>query len=127
MLINFVIFLALLLKISEARSNWRRDIFDNGVEDPNGVISHLRRSGGNLYGEPSSQTGHKVSQWHAGMDVNPEELGDYVEGDILFPGDPGHPMARNGLKDSSARWPGGVIPYVISPAFGRVYILPCFG
>lgn len=119
---NIVLFFALLLSYGDARSNWRRDIFDNGVDDPNGVISHLRSSGGNLYGEPSSQTGHKVSQWHEGMDVNPEELGEYAEGDILFPGDPGHPMARNGLKDSSTRWPGGVIPYVISPAFGKVDI-----
>ncbi|KAL6428195.1 hypothetical protein ACFW04_008498 [Cataglyphis niger] len=47
------------------------------------------------------------------MDVNPEELGEYVEGDILFPPITG----RNGLTAVSARWPNGIIPFVISPYF----------
>ncbi|XP_035719568.1 zinc metalloproteinase nas-13-like isoform X3 [Vespa mandarinia] len=50
------------------------------------------------------------------MSVNPEELGNYAEGDILFP----LGMGRNGLKAENARWPNGIIPYMISPYFGKI-------
>ncbi|KAL0119849.1 hypothetical protein PUN28_007937 [Cardiocondyla obscurior] len=92
----------------------RRDVFDNSVDSPDGLIAHLRNFGNLLYRSPSNETGLKVAQWHKGMDVNPEELGEYAEGDILFPPSNG---ARNGLTAVSARWPNGVIPFVISPYF----------
>ena len=41
--------------------------------------------------------------------MNPEELGDYFEGDIvLAPG-----QEKNGMIDERYRWPNGVIPYEI--------------
>ncbi|XP_032691513.1 zinc metalloproteinase nas-4-like isoform X1 [Odontomachus brunneus] len=91
----------------------RRDVFDNAVDDPDGLIAHLQHLGESLYGLPDNETGFKVAQWHENMDVNPEELGNYAEGDILFP----PVFGRNGLKADSARWPNGVIPYMISPYF----------
>jgi hypothetical protein len=45
--------------------------------------------------------------------MNPEELGSYVEGDLLFPAREG----RNGLSDMNSRWPKGVIPYQIKGSF----------
>ncbi|KYN01688.1 PREDICTED: zinc metalloproteinase nas-4-like [Cyphomyrmex costatus] len=90
-----------------------RDIFDNAVNSPGGLIAHLRNFGSSLYRFPSNETGLKVAQWREDMDVNPEELGEYVEGDILFPPNVG----RNGLAAVSARWPNGVIPFIISPYF----------
>jgi len=49
------------------------------------------------------------------MDVNPEELGEYAEGDILFPPS----IGRNALAAVSARWPNGIIPFVITPYFSE--------
>ncbi|KAM0734297.1 Zinc metalloproteinase nas-8 [Formica fusca] len=91
----------------------RRDVFDNVVDGPDGLIAHLRKFGRSLYGFPNNETGRRVAQWHKDMDVNPEELGEYVEGDILFPPITG----RNGLAAVSARWPNSIIPFVISPYF----------
>nr|CAD7571777.1 unnamed protein product [Timema californicum] len=47
------------------------------------------------------------------MGVNPEELGEYLEGDILFP----ESLSRNGLRAERSRWPGGVVYYTLSPYF----------
>lgn len=93
----------------------RRDVFDNVVDGPDGLIAHLRNFGNSLYGFPSNETGSRVAQWHKDMDVNPEELGEYAEGDILFPPITG----RSGLAAVSARWPNGIIPFVISPYFSE--------
>ncbi|XP_008216665.1 zinc metalloproteinase nas-13-like isoform X2 [Nasonia vitripennis] len=92
-----------------------RDVFDNSVDSANGLIAHLSHLEGQLYGLPDNQTGEKVAQWHEGMGVNPEELGEYAEGDILYPAS----MGRNGVKAETARWPGGVVPYMISPFFNE--------
>lgn len=94
----------------------RRDVFDNAVDSPGGLVSHLQQLGEALYGLPNNETGSKVANWHEGMSVNPEELGNYAEGDILFP----LGMNRNGLKADAARWPNGIIPYMISPYFGKI-------
>ncbi|CAG2065086.1 unnamed protein product [Timema podura] len=55
----------------------------------------------------------KVAQWNPDMGVNPEELGEYLEGDILFP----ESISRNGLRAERSRWPGGVVYYTLSPYF----------
>ena len=92
-----------------------RDVMDNAVDSANGLIAHLSHLEGQLFGLPDNETGAKVAQWHEGMGVNPEELGEYAEGDILYPAS----MGRNGVKAESARWPGGVVPYMISPFFSK--------
>lgn len=108
----------LVLTASWTTSAWpfqRRDVLDNAVDSPGGLIAHLQHLGESLYRLPDNETGLKVAQWHEGMDVNPEELGNYAEGDILFP-----PIfGRNGLKAETARWPAGVVPFVISPYFSE--------
>lgn len=113
------IFAWTLLVLITLTSAWptlrRRDVFDNAVDSPDGLIAHLQHLGESLYRLPDNDTGFKVAQWHEGMDVNPEELGNYVEGDILFPSI----FGRNGLKSDAARWPNGVIPFMISPYFSE--------
>ncbi|XP_015592931.1 zinc metalloproteinase nas-13 isoform X2 [Cephus cinctus] len=91
----------------------RRDVFDNAIDSPDGPMAHLTHLEEVLYGLPNNDTGIKVAEWSEETGVNPEELGEYAEGDILFPAG----MGRNGLKAETARWPGGVIPYMISPYF----------
>ncbi|XP_046819695.1 zinc metalloproteinase nas-4-like [Vespa crabro] len=110
-----IIALAMIL-LTSSSFGWpyrRRDVFDNAVDSPGGLVSHLQQFGEALYGLPNNETGSKVANWHEGMSVNPEELGNYAEGDILFPLE----MGRNGLKAENARWPNGIIPYMISPYF----------
>lgn len=67
---------------------------------------------------PDNKTGDKVAQWHENMGVNPEELGEYAEGDILYPA-----MGRNGIRVETARWPDGVVPFVISPFFSKCTLI----
>lgn len=113
---SFILSFSFLLLVSA--SAWpfrRRDVFDNAVDSPHGVIAHLQHFGELLYRNPDNETGTIVANWHEGWDRNPEELGNYAEGDILFPPQ----LGKNGLKAEAARWPGGVVPYMISPYFGK--------
>ncbi|XP_053667785.1 hatching enzyme 1.2 [Anopheles marshallii] len=74
-------------------------------------LSHL---GPELYGEPDEEVGKLVANYDPATDSrNVEELGSYVEGDILID----RPDGRNGLSNTAARWPKGVVPFVISGNF----------
>lgn len=64
------------------------------------------------FGKPSNKTGDILSKWNESFEVNPEEIGEYLEGDILFPTN-----VRNGLIATSARWKNGEIPYEIAGLF----------
>jgi len=86
---------------------------DNGSDSD--LYSGLVHLGAAIFGTPDVKSGEAVSAWKDGSPFNPEEMGEYAEGDIL------HPIgnSRNGLKATSSRWPKGVIPYEISPYFGN--------
>lgn len=75
-------------------------------------LSHLNTA---AFALPSEKTGVFVKDWDENSESNPEELGEYAEGDILFPNLAG----RNGLKAESTRWPNAIIPYEINGAFGK--------
>lgn len=64
---------------------------------------------------PDNESGAKVAQWNANMNVNPEELGNYLEGDIMVT----ESTSRNGAKDPKLRWPNRIIPYVIQGNFSK--------
>lgn len=73
-------------------------------------------------GSPSEQSGLLLSKWTPDDGTNPEEIGEYEQGDILFTG-VGENFLRNGLFAISSRWPGGIIPFVIDGDFGKfIYI-----
>lgn len=72
-------------------------------------VSYL---GSEIYGKPSENTGKNVEEWTEEMEVNPEELGEYLEGDILLPSD-----GKNGLLGETSKWKDGVVPYEISWLF----------
>lgn len=79
---------------------------DNEVDGENKIdLSHL---GPEAFGSPNNESGDALSQWTEDSLMNPEEMGEYAEGDILIPN-----AARNGLRDEAGRWPEGIIPYVI--------------
>lgn len=75
----------------------------------------LTQYGRSIFGEPDNSTGEILAKYNPETDGrNPEELGSYLEGDILMP----LGQARNGLSATSARWPNGIIPFEIRGNFG---------
>lgn len=96
-------------------SSWslRRDVYDNGLDGSIGNLAYMKSN--QIFGNPSNETGARVAEWNPLSSVNPEELGEYAEGDILFPSN----FGRNGLKNGIARWPEGIIPYMMSPYFSK--------
>lgn len=87
-------------------SSWKEYIEDS--IDLSSLVS-------DLYGNPDQElTGALVANYGSNMDedeVNPEELGTYLEGDMLVPRS-AHLM-RSGLPTLSHRWPQGIVPYEI--------------
>lgn len=59
-----------------------------------------------------------VENWDENSIENPEELGEYIEGDMLFPND----IARNGLKAEWTRWPNAEIPFEIKGIFSKIFL-----
>lgn len=78
------------------------------VDETDNEVINLARFGDAIFGEPDESVGRMVSDWTPDNDQNPEELGTYLEGDILITPN----EARNGLVRESSRWKGGIIPYV---------------
>lgn len=75
-------------------------------------LSHF---GSRLFGEPSKDVGLEVENWKDNQKSgNPEELGSYLEGDILFP----RGQSRNGLIAETYRWPDAIIPFEIVGDYG---------
>lgn len=75
----------------------------------------LAQYGSRLFGEPSKDVGVEVGKWTSNhKSGNPEELGSYFEGDIIFP----RGKSRNGLIAESSRWPDAQIPFEIVGDFG---------
>lgn len=60
-----------------------------------------------------------MANWSELSLVNPEEVGDYAQGDILMPPQQG----RNGVREEVLRWPQGHIPYRIDGYFSTYYKL----
>ncbi|XP_017873992.1 PREDICTED: zinc metalloproteinase nas-4 [Drosophila arizonae] len=93
---------------------------ENGIEEapaPSKDTIDLSSYGSALFGEPDQdRTGALVGNFSAETDtVNPEELGSYLEGDILIP--QAAVSMKNGLTTQSSRWPNGVVPYEIRGSF----------
>ncbi|CAH1382705.1 hypothetical protein MTP99_006687 [Tenebrio molitor] len=83
---------------------------DNEIDSGKSIdLSYL---GPSIFGTPSENVGKKLENWNESSPQNPEELGEYLEGDILFP-----EKGRNGLISKATRWKEGVVPYEISPFY----------
>lgn len=83
---------------------------ENSIDDPD--VIDLSQYGTKMYGLPSEKTGDLIDHINA-TELNPEELGSYLEGDILIP----HGAPRNGIVGEHYRWPNGIVPYFISNSF----------
>lgn len=90
---------------------------DSSMEKGMDEFIDLSLLGPTIFGVPDNATGLLVAEYDPNTyEVNPEELGSYLEGDMLMP--PG--FSRNGLQAISSRWPGAIVPYDIFGTFGQL-------
>ncbi|KAB0797045.1 hypothetical protein PPYR_11106 [Photinus pyralis] len=87
-----------------------RELTEDDYERGGVNFAHL---GKRIFGNPNEESGRNVDAWKPGYRENPEFLGTYAEGDILFP----PLLLRMAVKSESRRWVHGVIPYVFGPEF----------
>lgn len=94
------------------------NLVTSASEDGNASTDTIDLSGFGdaLYGQPSEATGKLVEELDKSSEINPEEVGEYLEGDILVPRDP---KMRNGIVGQSSRWPNGIIPFEIKGRFSE--------
>lgn len=79
---------------------------ENSLEENTAIdLSYL---GEKVFVNPDPETGKRVEAWNETSVENPEELGEYAEGDIVFP-----KKSKNGMVATTFRWPNGVVPYEI--------------
>lgn len=95
-------------------------VSSNSLEAPPAIskdVIDLSFYGMALFGEPDDKnTARLVANYTAdSYAVNPEELGTYLEGDILVPMQ--KITVKNGLTTQSSRWPNGIVPYEIRGNF----------
>lgn len=89
---------------------------DNSLDGDDIPTIDLSQYGSSIYGVPSNRTGELVASYDPHTsEMNPEEMGEYLEGDMLIRPD----FGRNGLIASSSHWPNGVVPFEISGYFGK--------
>ncbi|XP_017475747.1 PREDICTED: high choriolytic enzyme 1 [Rhagoletis zephyria] len=81
-------------------------------------IIDLSFYGSALFGTPDNEvTAELVANYTPeASTVNPEELGSYLEGDILVPST--NVLTKNGITTQSSRWPNAVVPFEIRGRFG---------
>lgn len=91
---------------------------DANDDDDDGEID-LSYFGSSLFGVPSSETGDELTAAKWMNLTNPEEVGKYLEGDILVPKSSN---LRNGMVNEFYRWPMGVIPFEIHGSFSEYFI-----
>lgn len=88
------------------------------TEDEDVEMIDLSHYGSSIFREPNNETGLLVASYDPNTDTrNPEEIGDYLEGDILIPPS----QARNGLIAITSHWPSAIVPFEISGYFGMYF------
>lgn len=76
--------------------------------------------GENLFASPDMKVGNMLNEKSVNeMQENPEEVGSYVQGDLLVPRSAG----KNGMKQEYYRWQDGVVPYEIAGRFSEYLII----
>lgn len=100
-------------EIIEVNSNTLAESRDQHSKD----VIDLSFYGSALFGVPDDQNTAKLVANYTpeAFEVNPEELGSYLEGDILVPKT--NLVMKNGVTSQSSRWPQGIVPYEIRGNF----------
>ena len=79
----------------------------------------LKTNGKSIFILPNKRTGKNLKEWtKANKKGNPEEQGNYFEGDIMIDVE-----GRNGVKLSAQKWPSGKIPYEVIGSFSKLSLV----
>lgn len=93
-------------------------IFGQPIDEDDGDGIDLTQYGDRIYGSPDPHSGKNLIEWERTKSGNPEEMGAYLEGDILFPIDQSTKSnGRNGIVGQSYRWANGIVPFEITGNF----------
>jgi hypothetical protein len=114
-MVNYQVKVFLLNLLLDCAFAFPLELADDAESD---VLIDLSFLGPDLFGEPDPAIGEKLENWTP-EDGNPEELGSYLEGDILMPLQAKGKIGRNGMTASSYRWNKREIPYVIAGSFSN--------
>ena len=90
-----------------------------GANEPSDFLD-LSQYGLSIFGNPSEETGDRVINWLTSElfnETNPEELGEYLEGDMLIPKK--SKLGKSGIILEAYHWPNGVVPFVINGNFSK--------
>ncbi|XP_052863721.1 zinc metalloproteinase nas-4-like [Anopheles cruzii] len=112
---QFVVYLVVVIGWQQAIDRCTGNVIrqESSVNESEQVIN-LSHLGSALYGKPDEATGKRVAQFNSSTDIgNVEELGSYLQGDILVD----RPKGRNGLANTATRWPNAMVPVVITGSF----------
>ncbi|KAB0794743.1 hypothetical protein PPYR_11582 [Photinus pyralis] len=102
--------LVTLIAIALVLETRGRELTESDYEEGGINFAYLGRR---IFGKPNEESGRNVAAWTPGYRENPEFLGTYAEGDILF----GPQRLRSAVKSESRRWVHGIVPYVFSSKF----------
>lgn len=70
-----------------------------------------------IYGVPKLTSGTKLKNRHKNSRINPEELGEYFEGDILVPILKKYESSSKQLEGTLRLWEDGIVPYEIEAGY----------
>lgn len=77
----------------------------------------LSQYGTKIFGSPNAKVGSNLNKWMKSKESgNADELGTYLEGDLLIP-TKSSTTGRNGMVAESYRWTDAVIPFEINGNF----------
>ncbi|XP_058056147.1 zinc metalloproteinase nas-4-like [Anopheles bellator] len=108
---QFVVYLVVVIGWQQAIDRCTGNVI---LQDETEQVIDLSHLGSALYGRPDEATGNRVAKFNSSTHSgNVEELGSYLQGDILVD----RPKGRNGLANTATRWPNAVVPVVITGSF----------
>ncbi|XP_044763767.1 zinc metalloproteinase nas-13-like [Coccinella septempunctata] len=102
----FFLFCGAGLRCSPISEDGVKDLNGNNIDSESDLIKPAT--------SPDEESGKMVETWEEISGVNPEEMGNYFEGDIMLPP---RSVSRNGLRNETFRWENAIIPYVIEGYF----------
>lgn len=102
-----------LIEFDEEDLSTDEDSSENEVDSDNDFAIDLSEFGAKIYGSPSKAAGELLANVADLNNTNPEELGPYLEGDVLIP----RAEPRSGMRAMSYRWSQGRIPFAITGSF----------
>lgn len=77
----------------------------------------LTQYGRRFFGNPDYSSAERIPNYVPMTNQNPEELGPYLEGDIVIP----LGQTRNALSHIKYHWPDAIVPYLIEGDFSEIF------